>query len=53
MSAQPADPAPSLPAPHLRVVEHEHVWELRGVEYCECGAVQELACKVCGDVWFQ
>jgi hypothetical protein len=51
----PAGPEPDAPAaPRLRLVpEHDHVWQLRSVEYDESLEVRRYECAQCDDVLFR
>jgi hypothetical protein len=42
-------PAPYLPAEPA----HEHLWELRNVDFSDGEAVHEFSCTGCNDVWFR
>lgn len=44
----------STPPPTLRLVtEHEHVWQLRAVEYDDALEVRRYECAGCDDVMFR
>ncbi len=32
---------------------HEHVWELRRVDFTDGVSVEEFACHDCAEVWFR
>lgn len=47
------EPGTSVP-PRLRLVpEHEHLWELRSVEYDDALEVRRYECTGCDDVLFR
>ena len=51
--AQPEQPTSSA-RPQLRLVpEHDHVWELRAVEYDETFEVRRYECAGCDDVLYR
>jgi hypothetical protein len=53
----PATPDPTESAeptsPPLRLVTHEHVWELRSVEYDDAFEVRCYECTGCDDVLYR
>ena len=53
----PATPEPSetpeAVTPPLRLVTHEHVWELRSVEYDDAFEVRRYECTDCDDVLYR
>ena len=53
----PATPEPSESAetlaPPLRLVTHEHVWQLRSVEYDDAFEVRCYECTACDDVLYR
>jgi hypothetical protein len=52
-----ATPEPSAPldppASPLRLVTHEHVWELRSVDYDDAFEVRCYECTDCNDVMYR
>jgi hypothetical protein len=48
---EPAD-SPETPSP-LRLVSHEHVWQLRSVEYDDAFEVRCYECTGCDDVLYR
>jgi hypothetical protein len=53
----PATPEPSetpeTTTPPLRLVTHEHSWELRSVEYDDAFEVRRYECTGCDDVLYR
>jgi hypothetical protein len=53
----PATPEPSesdeTPTRPLRLVTHEHVWQLRSVEYDDAFEVRRYECAGCDDVLYR
>lgn len=48
-----AEPVPGTP-PRLRLVpEHDHLWQLRSVDYDESLEVRRYECTQCDDVLFR
>jgi len=52
---EPSEPpeAAEAPAPPLRLVTHEHQWELRSVEYDETFEVRCYECTGCDEVMYR
>jgi hypothetical protein len=50
----PSAPTSGPTPPTLRLVaEHDHVWQLRAVEYDETLEVRRYECEACDDVLFR
>jgi hypothetical protein len=37
----------------LASTAHDHVWELRGVDFTDGVSVEEYVCHDCAEVWFR